>query len=205
MNAAARQYARPPKWTDEQLGGAAARQSRDFIAARRPRGALAYQAVFAARMHDVETLFSATDNLLDFASGRALANDPALIEVARYLAAPPISGGDLQPPWLGAMSRPRKKLDADLLGEKAPLITSSQRPPSPEQFPAYSDPPLAPRPNGGAPVGDKVDGRSQKPQRGLKLAVGARLRAARSEWSASSCCPSASSRSRRDRSSSPAG
>jgi hypothetical protein len=141
VNAAARQYAQPPKWTDEQLEERRREAIADFIAARSAEGSARYQAVFAARMHDAETLFSATDDLLDFASGRALANDPGLIEVARYLAAPPISGGDLNT-LAEANVATRKKLDADL-GQKTALIIVAAL--DPERFPwLLSDPPRSP-------------------------------------------------------------
>ena len=141
MNAAARQYAQPPKWTDEQLEERRRESIADFIAARSAEGSASYEAIYAARLGEAERLFEATNNLLEFGSGTALADEPALIEVARYLGAPPISGGDLNT-LAEANVATRKRLDADLAQKAAQIISAGL---DPERVPwLFADPPRDP-------------------------------------------------------------
>lgn len=123
MSAAARRYAQPPRWTDDELEARRRESIADFIVARNSEGSANYEKIYAVRLTEAERLFDATNNLLDFGSGAALAAEPALIEVARYLVAPPISGGDLNT-LAEANVATRKRLDADLAQRAAHIISA---------------------------------------------------------------------------------
>lgn len=131
MSAAARKYAQPPRWTDEQLELRRREAIADFIASRSAEGSARYRAAFASQLANAEALFAATHELLDFGSGAALANAPGLIEIARYLGAPPISGADLNTLAEVNVAK-RKRLDSDLALKAEQVILSAL---DPERFP----------------------------------------------------------------------
>jgi XamI restriction endonuclease len=138
---AARRYLEPPRWTDDQLEERRREAIADFIAARSAEGSARYQEIFATRLAEAEQLFAATEDLLLLGSGEALAGNPSLIEVARYLGAPPISGGDLNT-LAEANVATRKRLDADLGRKTAEIILASL---DPERFPwMFANPPRRP-------------------------------------------------------------
>lgn len=140
MNAA-RRYIDPPKWSDDELEGRRREAIADFIAARSAEGSARYEEIFAIRLAEAKQLFAATDDLLDFASGAALAANPSLIEIARYLGAPPISGGDLNT-LAEANVATRKRLDPDLGRKTAEIILASL---DPERFGwMFAEPPRRP-------------------------------------------------------------
>lgn len=126
-----RRYIEPPEWTDDQLEERRREAIADFIAARSAEGSATYEQIFASRLAEVERLFDATANLLDFESGAALASEPALVDIARYLGAPPISGGDLNT-LAGANVATRRRLDADLGRKTASIVLAAL---DPERFP----------------------------------------------------------------------
>jgi hypothetical protein len=89
----------PPVWTEQQLERDRQRSIQAFIAGRTAAaGALAretYRTVLAVSIDQVRALLAATDDLLTFASGDLLVRQPGWLELARYLAGPPISAADL--------------------------------------------------------------------------------------------------------------
>ncbi|CAN5122323.1 hypothetical protein BH24CHL7_BH24CHL7_08860 [soil metagenome] len=108
-----------------------------FIAQRGMEGGARYRDASAANRVLVRALFDATDDLLDFASGAALAAAPQLLAVARYLGGPPISGDDLDT-LAETRIASRRRLDADLGRKAASVIAASI---DPERFPwLYEDP-----------------------------------------------------------------
>jgi len=126
-----REYARPPVWTDDELEARRREAIADFIEIRNAEGSVRYRAAFATALDLANRLFAATDDLLDFSSGHALAEDPQLVRVARYLGAPPISGDDLNT-LAGANIAARRHLDADLASKAAQVIVTAI---DPERFP----------------------------------------------------------------------
>lgn len=95
MSARRAPLAEPPVWTDEQLEAARRAAIARFIGERETSGNAPYIAAHAANVPLVEDLFEATDDLLAFDQGVAIASDPERLRVARYLAAPMISADDL--------------------------------------------------------------------------------------------------------------
>lgn len=137
-----RSYARPPVWSDDELEARRREAIADFIEVRNAEGSVRYRAAFTAALALTTRLFSATDDLANFRSGDALAHDPALVRVARYLGAPPISGDDLNT-LAGANIAARRSLDADLASKAAEVIATAV---DPERFPWLfgSEPPRRP-------------------------------------------------------------
>jgi len=127
----ARSYARPPVWNADELESRRREAIADFIEVRNAEGSLRYRAAFTAALDLTIRLFAATDDLANFRSGDALADDPALVRVARYLGAPPISGDDLNT-LAGANIATRRSLDADLAAKAAEVIATAV---DPERFP----------------------------------------------------------------------
>jgi hypothetical protein len=120
-----------PAWTDDELE----RQRREaiavFIEERMAEGSASYRAYFAANVDLIEQLFADTDDLLAFAGGAALAARPPLLQVARYLAAPAISGDDLDT-LAGRAISDRRHLDLELSRLAAEVILAAV---DPERFP----------------------------------------------------------------------
>lgn len=136
-----RLYAAPPHWDDDALEASRREAITDFITARNAEGSARYRAAFAANLNLAVDLFDATNSLLDFRSGAALAARPALVKVARYLGAPPISDADLDT-LAEASIATRRRLDADLAQKAARVIAQVM---DPERFPwFYGTPPRQP-------------------------------------------------------------
>ncbi len=112
-----------------------------FIAERGKEGSTRYRQASAANRDLVRALFQATDDLLDFSSGAALADSPHLLAIARYLGGPPISGDDLDT-LAEARVASRRQLDRDLGSKAAAVIAASV---DPERFPwLHERPPRRP-------------------------------------------------------------
>jgi hypothetical protein len=125
-----RSYAKPPRWSAQELETHRREAIADFIEVRNAEGSVRYRAAFADALDLTKRLFDATDDLAEFRSGAALADDPGLVRVARYLGAPPISGDDLNT-LAGANIATRRSLDADLASKAAEVIASAM---DPERF-----------------------------------------------------------------------
>jgi hypothetical protein len=119
----AKSYAAPRRWSDEELEVQRRAAIADFIAERGAEGSARYRAAFASALELARRLFAATDDLLDFRSGAALAAEPGLLRVARYLGAPPISADDLDTLAESRIAS-RKRLDPDLAEKAARVIAS---------------------------------------------------------------------------------
>lgn len=126
-----RTYASPPVWTDDELEARRREAIADFIEARNAEGSARYRAAFTIALDLATRLFTSTNDLTDFPSGAALADDPELVRVARYLGAPPISGDDLNT-LAGANIAARRRLDVDLASKAAAVIATAI---DPERFP----------------------------------------------------------------------
>ncbi len=112
-----------------------------FIAQRGREGSARYREASATNRELVRALFDATDDLIDFSSGTALADSPQLLAIARYLGGPPISGDDLDT-LAETRIASRRRLDPDLSRTAAGVIAATI---DPERFPwLYADPPRRP-------------------------------------------------------------
>src|SRR6266568_2219862 len=85
--------AQPPIWTEKQIEDGRATALQRFIDAA--GGRTAYPKKFKECLEQVEALFEATDDLLDF-TGDKFATDSTLVAAARFLGGPPISEDDLE-------------------------------------------------------------------------------------------------------------
>lgn len=122
-----RQYAAPLRWTDEELEARRREAIRHFVDHRLAEGTAAYVVLFDANRELVERLLDTTDNLATFRDGAAIAAEPRLLVVARYLAAVPISDGDLNN--LAGMSiAGRKRLRTDQAAAGAAVIADALDP-----------------------------------------------------------------------------
>lgn len=136
-----RSFTPPPEWDDDRLESDRRRAVADFIAERMTEGSTKYQSAFTQSIIPVETLFTATNDLLDFASGSALAMEPSLIRAARYLSGPPVSADDLDTLAETSIAK-RKRIDADLARKAAEVIAVAL---DPERFPwLFATPPRRP-------------------------------------------------------------
>src|SRR5437867_537730 len=124
-------FAVPPTWSEAALEAQRREAIADFIKERTTEGGTQYREAFRKNVTAVEALFVATDDLLDFPSGTALANNPSFTRAARYLGGPPVSADDLNTLAESSIAT-RKRLDADL-GRKAARIIESAL--DPERFP----------------------------------------------------------------------
>lgn len=86
----------PRRWTDDELEAASLEATTRFVAERQAEGGAAYQAAFEEALEVVNVLFAATDDLHNLAAGDAIADDPTLLNGARYLDGPPVSQDDLE-------------------------------------------------------------------------------------------------------------
>jgi hypothetical protein len=140
-----REYAKPPTWTEGELEASRREAIADFIERRSAEGSARYRQAFEDALTLGDRLFNATNDLIEFASGEALAQDPELMRVARYLGAPPISADDLNT-LAGAKIASRRRLDPMLAAKAAEVIVAaidperfpwltgvSSRPPAPEE------------------------------------------------------------------------
>lgn len=133
----------PPVWDAETLKRDLLKGIADFVRDRTAEGGARYRAAFAKNLADVESLFEATNDLREFATGVALAARPPLSHVARYLCGPPISADDLNT-IAGTTLASRKRLDEELALRTATVIRQAL---DPERFPwLFEDPPNNPTP-----------------------------------------------------------
>jgi hypothetical protein len=116
-----RQFINPPVWDDETLDSRRRAAIEDFIKERAAEGNRPYQEAFARSVGAVQELFERTQDLARFGSGEALASNPSLTRVARYLAGPPVSADDLNT-LAGAALASRKRLDAELASRAATVL-----------------------------------------------------------------------------------
>ncbi|MGH2370847.1 MAG: XamI family restriction endonuclease, partial [Chloroflexota bacterium] len=72
----------------------------------------------------VRDLFNQTDDLLAFGSGTALAQNPSLLQAARYLSGPPVSADDLDT-LADTRIASRRRLDADLSRRAGRIIEAA--------------------------------------------------------------------------------
>lgn len=119
-----RRFASPPVWNDADLERDRRLAIAQFIAARSAEGNAPYRAALARNAAIVEALFVATDDLLRFSSGAALATDPSLTRIARYISGPPVSADDLDT-LAGSRIATRKRLDLDLALKAAQVVESA--------------------------------------------------------------------------------
>lgn len=85
--------AQPRRWTSEELTHDSSVALERFVATR--EGPKAYARHFQTCLAGVKRLFAATNDLADF-GGPALAKEPELVGMARFLGGPPISEDDLE-------------------------------------------------------------------------------------------------------------
>jgi hypothetical protein len=117
-------YRVPPIWDDAALEEQRRRAIETFVTARNAEGGTRYRAAFAENLALVQALFEQTDDLLEFASGSALAADPRLLQPARYISGPPVSADDLDT-LAGSRIAGRRRLDADLGRQAAHIIAAA--------------------------------------------------------------------------------
>lgn len=122
-----RHYASPERWTDEELEVKRREAIRHFVDHRLAEGTAAYVDLFEANRALVARLLDATGDLATFHDGAALAAEPALLVVARYLAAVPISDGDLNN-LTGMSIAGRKRLNAEEAAAGAAVIAGALDP-----------------------------------------------------------------------------
>lgn len=140
-----RTYASPPSWNDDALDHQRRRATADFIAGWNAAGRAPYETRFAANLAAVTRLFDATDDLLTFETGSALAIDPSLTRAARHLGGPPVSEANLNT-LAEANVATRRRLDPDLARQAARVVASAMdrgrlpwlfaspaRPPTPDE------------------------------------------------------------------------
>ena len=110
-----------PTWIEEQLEIDRRRSIEAFVKDRTAIGGQQYQVAFYEDLESVNDLFTATNDLLDFGTGAALAEKPARVQIARYLSGPPVSADDLDT-LADASIASRKRLDPDLARLAADII-----------------------------------------------------------------------------------
>lgn len=141
MSARRAPLAEPPVWTDGQLETARREAIARFIQEREASGNAPYIAAHAANVPLVEDLFEATDDLLAFDQGVAIASDPERLRVARYLAAPMISADDLDTLTSSRVTK-RKRVPMEMARRAAEAIEAVI---DPIRFPwLYRTPPRRP-------------------------------------------------------------
>lgn len=138
-----RRFVAAPTWGEEQLEEWRRQAIARFIEERTTEGTARYRQAFARALAQVEELFAATDELRQFGTGAALAANPPLLIMARYLGAPPISADDLST-LAGQRVAVRLELDPALARHAAEVILSAV---DSERFPwLFADPPRHPTP-----------------------------------------------------------
>lgn len=119
-----RRFSEPPVWDDAALEAHRRQAVADFIDERTNEGSVRYRTVYAANLAVVRELFAATDDLLRFTDGSALAANPKLTRTARYLGGPPISADDLDTLAATKIAN-RTRMDADLARKAAGVIETA--------------------------------------------------------------------------------
>jgi hypothetical protein len=127
-----RRFVDPPVWDDDELERQRRQAVANFISERTTEGGARYRAAYTKNIEIVRQLFTASDDLLSFANGAALALNPGLIRAARYLGGPPISADDLDTLAESTIAK-RTRLDADLASRAAGIIQSAM---DEERFPS---------------------------------------------------------------------
>ena len=116
-----RTFLPPPMADDPTLEQDRGRSTTDFITAWNVAGRTAYEERLRTSLAEVERLFAATNDLLDFADGAALAGDPSLLRAARFVGGPPVSEANLNN-LAGANVATRRRLDPQLGQQAARVI-----------------------------------------------------------------------------------
>lgn len=131
-----RRFPAPRRWTISEIEEEAA-FARRLYADRRPReGRDAYQIAYIEAVKQVTDLLDASDDLLSF--GTVLMSRPSLLDVARYLDAPPISADDLET----VSGQVRSSASSSAMSARAAVLTSGL---DPDRFPwLWSMPPRRP-------------------------------------------------------------
>ncbi len=129
-------FQRVPFWSDGVLERGRRRAIELFITERMAEGGQRYRDALNANLAVVNDLFTATNDLLEFASGIALAENPSRINIARYLSGPPVSADDLDT-LADASIVDRRRLEIDLARRAAQIITATM---DRERFPWLFEP-----------------------------------------------------------------
>jgi hypothetical protein len=113
----------PRKWTDAELEQARLAAIADFIAERAAEGSSTYERHLSTATAAVERLLDSTSDLRDLRhGGSSLLGHPDLLDAARYLDGPPISGDDLA--TVANTTRGRARLDRPASDRIAQVIVS---------------------------------------------------------------------------------
>jgi hypothetical protein len=114
----------PPLWDDQTLEQRRTQSIADFITERSAEGSVRYRQAFAKNLDSVKQLFTLTGDLLELTTGAALASQPALTRVARYLGGPPVSADDLDT-LADAKIATRRRLEPELAKKAATVIDTA--------------------------------------------------------------------------------
>lgn len=90
-----RRFASPGVWSDRQLDADRLIAIQRFVQLRQAEGGAVYRVRYIENIALLSELFERTDDLRALAEGAGLAENAALLDVARYLSGPPISADDL--------------------------------------------------------------------------------------------------------------
>lgn len=116
--------------TPDELEAERLRAIEFFKTERKREGGFFYRETFDRFQPKVQKLFSLTSNLTKL-SGQILANDPELLEVVRFLAAPPVSEDDLDT-LIGKKVAKRKRISVadanDVIDVVADMFDSTRFP-----------------------------------------------------------------------------
>jgi hypothetical protein len=124
-------FASPKRWTQAELEAARLAAIADFVEERSKEGIEPYRSACAESLGLIERLLAATDDLRELATGVALAAEPDLLRIARFLTSPPTSAADLNT-LAGAKVAGRTHLDIDSAMRAAGVLRSVL---DPERFP----------------------------------------------------------------------
>jgi hypothetical protein len=114
-------FVSPPRWSDGELEADRLRAIARFVEERTTTVGPQYRLEFQRSKALVDDLFRATDDLLALADAEAIAERPARIRAARYLAGPPLSEDVFD--VLAEMSiAKRRRLTPDLARRATDLI-----------------------------------------------------------------------------------
>jgi hypothetical protein len=114
-------FVSPPLWTDEQLEADRQQSIAHFITERQDVIGSRYERALVKNIRYVIALFRASNNLHDLVTGKVLADQPAFVDVARYLAGPPVSQ-DVFDVLAGTPLAKRRRLDAARARQAAALL-----------------------------------------------------------------------------------
>ena len=141
---ARRAYFPAPTWDGTTLEAARRAAIEDFIAERSAEGSAPYRAAFRANLTLVTAPLEQTNDLLALGTGQALARNPGMLRVARYLGGPPVSADDLDT-LADARIAGRRRLSTDLAQRAARVLVQAL---DPERFPwLFASPPRSPTPS----------------------------------------------------------